>query len=239
MKKLLKETELAELVIAWLSVQNWEIYQEVQFSQMGGIADIVAVRQNIIWIIETKTSMSIQVLNQASSWPAHFRSVAVPLAISRNGNNGRDYRVAQDYYRVGVIEVGETDIWEAVKPPLYLTHHKQSKRMISQLTDLHKTFAKAGSRGGGHLTPYKQTMIEVRRCVEKFPGCTIQDIFEKHGSMHYASKSSFKGNLLKCLDAYERDWCKIDTSSKPYKLYLIKDAPPIYKYTMMDFVKGE
>lgn len=212
----MKETELAELVISWLDSQRWNVYQEVQFSRLGGVADICAERHGVLWIIETKTAMSIEVLNQASAWPVHFRSVAVPKAKS---NSKRDYRVARDYYRVGVIEVSQNGIYETLKPPLYLRHHKTAKRLMLQLTELHKTFAKAGSKGGAHLTPYKMTMMDVRRTIEKHPGCTVEELFTIHGPMHYASKSSFKGNLLKCLDEFE-DWCRIDKTSKPFKLFV-------------------
>lgn len=218
----MKETELAEPVIDWLLSQNWNVYQEVQFSRMGGVADICAERHGILWIIETKTAMTIEVLNQASAWAVHFRSIAVPKA--KNGSK-RDYAVARDYYGVGVIEVSEHDVYEKMKPPLYLRHHKTAQRLQAELTELHKTFAKAGSKSGGHLTPYKMTMMEIRSVVQRNPGCTIEDLFRKLGSMHYANRSSFKGNVLKCLEDFESHWCRIDKTSKPFKLYISESAP--------------
>lgn len=212
----MKETELAEKIIEWLSAEHWNIYQEVQFSGIGGVADIVAERQGILWIVETKTAMSIEVLNQASAWPAHFRSIGVPKV---RRSDKRDYRVARDYYGVGVIEVSDWDVYESLKPPLYLKHHKTAKRLLSKLTELHKTYAKAGSQNG-HLTPYKMTMMDIQRTVKERPGCTISDLFEKHGPMHYSNKSSFKGNMLKCLESFESDWCRVDKSTKPYRLYV-------------------
>lgn len=218
----MKETELAEPIISWLQAQNWNVYQEVQFSRMGGVADICAERHGILWIIETKTAMTIEVLNQASAWAVHFRSIAVPKA--KNGSK-RDYAVAREYYGVGVIEVSEHDIYERLKPPLYLRHRNTARRLLSELTELHKTFAKAGSKGGGHLTPYKRTMMEIRYAIERNPGCTVEDLFKQLGSMHYANKSSFKGNVLKCLEDFESHWCRIDKTSKPFKLHLVENAP--------------
>jgi hypothetical protein len=233
----MKETELAEPVISWLQAQNWNVFQEVQFSRMGGVADICAERHGILWIIEAKTAMTIEVLNQASAWPVHFRSIAVPRA--KYGFK-RDYAVARDYYRVGVIEVSEYDINEKLKPPLYLRHHRTAKRLLSELTELHRTFAKAGSKGGSHLTPYKMTMMQIRSTVERNPGCTIEDLFAEHGAMHYANKSSFKGNVLKCLEDFESQWCRIDKTSKPYKLYLADNAPPSQSFDLGHFIhRGE
>ena len=213
----MKETELAEPVIDWLQIQNWNVYQEVEFVHLGGVADICAERHGILWIIETKTAMSIEVLRQASGWPVHYRSIAVPKAIN---SYKRDYFVARDYYGVGVIEVLENDIHEAGRPPLYLKNHKMAKRLLSQLSELHKTYCKAGSKGGGHLTPYKMTMIDVKNTLQRHPGCTVDDLFKIHGPMHYANKSSFKGNILKCLEDFEHDWCRIDKTSRPYKLFI-------------------
>ena len=218
----MKETELAEPVVTWLQSQNWNIYQEVQFSYAGGVADIVAERQGVLWIIETKVAMTIDVLNQASAWGAHYRSVAVPMARS---NSKRDYRVARDYYGVGVLEVSGNRVEETLKPPLFLRHHKTAKRLIGQLTELHKVYAKAGSQSGNHLTPYKDTMMAIRRYVSKRPGCTVNNLFDALGARHYSSKTSFKGNVLKCLMQFEKSWCKVDMTSKPYKLYISENAP--------------
>jgi hypothetical protein len=212
----MKETELAANIVTWLADQHWEIYQEVEFSHRGGVADIVAVRNGIMWIIETKTHYGLDVLQQAAGWPVHYRSVGVPYSVDR------DYRVARDYYCVGVIQVGKYtgEVREDVKPRLFIKNTKVVKRYLSQLTELHKTFAQAGSQSGHHLTPYKQTMLAVRKFIETHPGCTIKDIFNDLGEMHYASPESFKGNLLSALTSFERDWCKVDLSSKPYKLFI-------------------
>ena len=218
----MKETELAKPVIEWLTDQHWEIYQEVQFDGGGTVADIVAVRNGIIWIIETKTSYGFAVLEQARRWSVHYRSIAIPWA-----REPRNYLVARDYYLVGVIEVHMRKDWyegayvdEVIPAPLQRRNHVYAKRHISSLLELHKTFSPAGSSGRQHLTPYKNTMLAVRNVIETNPGCTIKFLFEKLGPMHYASAVSFKGNLVKALVAFEGDWCKVDMGMKPYKLFI-------------------
>src|SRR4030065_1326652 len=144
----MKETDLAKPVINWLLDQHWEVYQEVQYS--GPIADIVAVRHGIMWIIECKTSYGFTVLQQASQWAVHYRSVAIPR--EKYGYR-RDYLVAQYYYRVGVMEVNSqyNDVREVIMAPLVYRKNNLVKQYLSQLTELHKTFAQAGSKGGQHL----------------------------------------------------------------------------------------
>lgn len=209
-----KETELAQKVVAWLLEQHWEVYQEVQFSRSGGIADIVALRHGVMWIIESKMSYGFAVLEQASRWVTHLRSVAVPLSKSQS----RDYQVARLYYRVGVLEVSQWSVHEKIKPPMAYRKNHLIDLYKSELTELHKTFAPAGSQSGHHLTPYKQTMLEVRRLIELNQGCTVKFLHDKLGNMHYANRNSFAGNLVKALEAFE-PWCRIDKTTKPYKLF--------------------
>lgn len=216
----MKETELAKPVISWLIDQHWNVYQEVQFYTGGSIADIVAERHGFLWIIESKNSYGFAVLKQASRWPVHYRSVAVPYS------KDHDYQVAKDYYQVGVIEVifdmydCATSVIENASAPLIVKNHETIKRYRNKLTDLHKTFCPAGSFGSQHLTAYKLTIMQVRKTIENNPGCTIQFLYEKLGKMHYASAASFKGSLIKSLRDFESDWCRIDTDSRPIKLYL-------------------
>ncbi len=226
----MKETELAAPIIDWLAEQHWDVYQEVEFRRAGGVADIVAVRDGVIWVIECKVTYGLAVLGQAAAWDVHYRSVAVPQSKSER----RDYRVARDYYRVGVLEVysgfnNAPLIREAIEAPLFLRKSSFEKRWLrtdlirsylSCLTPLHKTFAPAGSRNGYHLTPYRQTMIDVRKVIEAHPGCTVKFLYEQLGEMHYASRASFMGNLVKCLTAYEREWCRVETAARPYRLYV-------------------
>lgn len=234
-KTKVKETEVAEIIIAWLAESYWEVYQEVQYSRQGGIADIVAVRNGKIWVIETKTAYTMDVLQQASRWHAHYRSVGVPMAEQKRD---RDYRVAERFYRVGVLEVDpyRKAVDEVISPPVITNHHKWAKDMIADLTDLHKSYAKAGSHGSQHLTPYKTTMMEIRKFITEHPGCGIKEIYAALGEMHYSSQSSFKGSVTKCLTSFESVWCKVDASGRAYKFYVKEDAPPIWTPTISHFV---
>jgi hypothetical protein len=74
------ENELAKAVIEWLRADSWEVFEEVAPYGAGGPrADIVARRNKIIWIIETKRQFNLEVLEQASNWRfyGHFVSLAV------------------------------------------------------------------------------------------------------------------------------------------------------------------
>lgn len=219
----MKETELAEIVIDWLEIQHWDVYQEVQFSAYDRIADIVAVRAGMLWIIECKTSMTFTVLEQAYRWPSHFRSIAIPKARERKGREFA-YLIAERYLNVGILKVSKdkfsTGVYEYLDPPLMREFHKSSKRMIGQLREEHKHYAKAGSSNGGYYTPYRRTMKTVKNFVTNHPGCTLKEIMNDLGeNHHYASNQSARTSIRKALSFWE-DWCKVDINGKEFRYYL-------------------
>jgi len=130
--------------------------------------------------------------------------------------------VARDYYKVGILEVEifETRSYctEIVKPPEGEGFYRV-KEYIKQLTELHKTFALAGSSKGGHLTDYKLSMIEVKEFVSNNPGCTVREVVDELGALHYAHENSAKANLISTLEFVE-DWCTVDRSTRPPRLFM-------------------
>ena len=107
------EAEVAAKVIEWLEGHGWETYKEVDLSG-GGVADIVATKDKVIWIVETKTTLSTKLASQAyDRLPyAHYVSIASPRA--RN----QDDRVIDFYCRthgIGRIEVGHWGVSEELE----------------------------------------------------------------------------------------------------------------------------
>ena len=76
----MKETDIAKPVVSWLQDQGWTVYQEVEVKERGARADIVAIIEPKIWVIEVKRSYGLGVLEQALSWRSlsHYVSIAVP-----------------------------------------------------------------------------------------------------------------------------------------------------------------
>jgi hypothetical protein len=203
------ETELARKVIQWLEAQYWDVYQEVEFpKQCSGRADIAALRDGKLWIIECKTSLTFTVLEQAQQWPAHFRSVAIPRSKDRRGR-GVAYQIARNYLRIGVIEVGPFGADQVYPPPIMREHHKLAKRMIGCLRDEHKHYADAGSKSGGYFTPYRQTIETVKKFVRAMPGCTLKEIMAHlDGHHHYANDTTARSSLRAALSNWESTWCE-------------------------------
>lgn len=218
----MKETDLAERVINWLEDQHWEIYQEVQFRGYGGIADIVAVRAGYLWIIECKTSMTFTVLEQASLWHCHFRSIAIPATNRALKGRGIAYKIAKDYLKLGIIEVGD-GVHEYLDAPLMREYHNYSKRMISQLCEEQKHYLKAGSNGGGYYTPYRRTMDHVKDFITSHPGCTLKEIMNDiGGEHHYASNQGARTSIGIALSNWER-WCEIQNNNGALTYFIKSD----------------
>lgn len=203
----MKEIDLAKPVVNWLIDQHWDVYQEV--TSAGGIADIMAVRAGKLWIIECKTSLTFAVLEQASHWRAHYRSIAVPWSDSR----GRDvaYDIAHDYLKLGVLTVKAKNNYvnQLKTPPLMREYHRYAKRIMGELCDELKTRCPAGSISGDRFTPYRRTMEAVRDYIYHHPGCTINEIIKGIDRYHYANDKSAMGSIKAALENWESSWCEV------------------------------
>lgn len=214
----ISETDIAKKVVAWLQEQRWDVYQEVQFRQYGPVADIAAVQNGKLWIIECKTALTFTVLEQARAWRAHFRSVAVPEARNMRGRN-LAYEIAHRYLRLGVIEVphdGVGSFVDAEMPaPLMREFHKFAKEMIGRLREEQKGYAPAGSKNGGHYTPYRATMDRVRDFIAKNPGCTLREIMDwLDHQHHYSSDQTARQSIRMALENWERGWCRVEKENR-------------------------
>ena len=131
------EASVARPVVEWLRSQGHVVHQEV--TTVEGRADIVAVTPlQHLWILECKTALSFDLLDQAQrqQWCAHYVSVVVPetLTVSR----GR--AVAMQWLRdagIGLITVSrqymadeEPRVVEVLQPRTTLTAHSMARHRI-------------------------------------------------------------------------------------------------------------
>lgn len=240
------EEQIAELVIAWLEEQHWEVYQEVSFWSGGSTVDIIAKKENILWAIEVKKRLNFDVIAQADNnlnW-FHFSSVAVPSPSSKkrhygvphNRNRDMAKRICKDY-GIGVIEISrnvafdgisyihrydnQSYVNETVAPKLIRKNHKWVKdQCLPRLMPEHKTYAKAGSKGGAHFTPYRATMENIKRILATHPGSTLKEIISHLKNKHHYSPQSVTISIRHALSNWEYEWCASAKDTKPYKYYL-------------------
>ena len=225
----MSEKALAKVCVDWLLEQDYEVYQEVQFSGRGGkVADIVAVRGPVFHIIECKTSLSTVVMQQASEWKVPFRSICVPAGRSGTQSKSRwiATKLAKNYFKVGVIEVTKNykGVFEyprrKINSPFLREYQKRSEKLRKLLKPEHKFYAQAGDDKRQHWTVYKSTIRDVKKFIKYHPKCTIKEIMLSCET-HYASKSA-KYSLAYALEHYEKLWCSVDKAEKPYKYTVVE-----------------
>lgn len=176
-----------------------EVYQEVALSVGGGsVIDIVADEGASLWAIEAKTSLSWDLLAQAANrkrW-AHKVSVAIPYRKWKSPT--RSY--VEDLLRregIGLIMVGKAgSVTFVVAPEFRRKVNDIRGGLRAMLNEAQKTFVEAGTAGGGHWTPFKQTCAEVLRVVKREPGIQAKELVESI-SHHYRKDSTAKACLIK------------------------------------------
>jgi hypothetical protein len=198
------ETQVAAPVVAYLQDLGWDVYQEVQVTG-GQRADIVAVRGPLLWVVEAKVSMSLQLLDQVTGWigRASFISIAV-AKVHRDGRFAHPERhpFVDRYLRdLGISTFVVTgrpgskyEIMNAQEYGPQTLHRKTRQDSIrAALHDRQKSQV-AGSAGGGYWTPFRQTCDDLREFVAAHPGCKMKAAIDgiKH---HYSTSASARSSL--------------------------------------------
>ena len=200
----ISEVDIARPVVDYLNGQGWSVYQEVE--TISGIADIVAVLDKRLWIVEVKNSLSLSLLAQADRWlgRAHWVSVAFPM-MKQVGSMTEGRRFAMKILEERGIGTLVVDF--SRKPVAVSEYRGTPARMLRRpfpdavrfirdnLKEQQKTFADAGSLGGAHWTPYKESCGRIRRFVKNNKGVSVKELVEELGKLHYATKSSARHSI--------------------------------------------
>lgn len=213
----IKETDIAKAVINWLKDYKWEVYQEVKIPHFSKIADIIAVQNNIVWIIETKTSLGLKVIAQAYCWrfKANYLSVATPY------NRDSDTRDLIDDFLlwkgIGYLQICNSDIYESVKPKLY--RKADVKSIINNLKEDHKTFAEAGNNKHSYYSPFKDTCRNILNEVTRNQGILLNDLI-KNIKHHYHTPESAKSSILTWTKSGIIKGVTVKMVDRKYRFYL-------------------
>lgn len=189
---------MARHVVAWLRDQQWEVYQEVALH--SGVADIVAVQRPLVWIVEAKLTLGLDVLAQASRWVglAHKVSAAV-LWGSRRRNNEFVSSICA-WRGIGLMLVSDRDYGEAWSSPVRedvqaRLHRRVNAGWASRLVPEQQTYAEAGNSAGQRWSPFKATCREVLRVVRQQPGIQVKALIEQV-SHHYNCASTARSCIM-------------------------------------------
>lgn len=215
----MKETELARKVVDWLQDLQWDCYFEVQIFAGGNIADIVAVQHGLIWIIETKTSLSLAVIGQAFKWSHYANRVSVAVPWTRRRIEFADTILKQ--FGIGLLRVfpydnyNEGSIRESIHPKL---NRHIGDYLKAGLNDGHKTYADPGNSKGRRWSPFKETCLQIYRYVSVNEGCTVKKLIESVNH-HYASNSTARICIPKWAEAGKIERVKCIKEGNQWRFY--------------------
>lgn len=217
-QKFNSESELAESIVIWLKNEGWTVYKEVKPLKLNEIADIIAIKDDKVWVIESKLAYGTKVLEQAYNWTnyADFVSVAVPRTYNKN--------IVLDFF---LKEKGIGRFWVApsssplsqygyVHLDISPKFNEKTKKdyLLNSLREEQKQSI-AGSLSGGYVTPYKLTIDQIRNYLKEKGAATLPQIVDsiKH---HYATRQSAIGTLSKRLIDLETDFDTYEAEGKRF-----------------------
>lgn len=226
--RIIHETDVAGAVVNWLQDDGWKVYQEVSTGYAYQIADIVAVKEELIWIIECKTTMSLQLLGQALHWSDRNRwcnliSVATPnidgrrrpicpasLLLKHEGighlivEPRHDYAVNAKYF--------------TVEERIASVNRISDCKIKDKLVEAQQTYAAAGNNKGRRWTPFQQTCDDLRAKIVESPGISLKSAVASIKT-HYSSESSARSNLFKLIRCGIIKGVRIETEGRVSLLY--------------------
>jgi hypothetical protein len=203
----IKESDLYQPVKRFLEDAGYEVYAEVEPKLSGNWnarADVIGYNKPAVCIVEMKTSLSVELIEQAYKWLPHahyiyvavpWRKKKVPTFILKLLNN----------FGIGVLEVnsyGRAVTTQRAKFNRPRHKHDWSRILLPQ----HQTWVEGGNAGGGYVTPYKLTIERVKQYLSRNPHrwFSMQEILD-HCETHYSNP---KNSLSKALREFEHAWCE-------------------------------
>lgn len=200
MKRTVSEADVAAVVIGWLEARGYDVYQEVELTNGGIRADIVAKRGPELTIIETKTSASLALLYQAMERRrfAHRVYVAVPVTAHAMIDICKDLGIG-----VVRVYVGTGEKWDVSRCDEEVSSRRWNTRPLKlaiKLRPEHKTSAAAGFPTGGHWSRWRETCAQLERIVAREPGILLKAAMRQtshHYSSGHVAVSSMLAHILK------------------------------------------
>ena len=223
------EVELAKPVIDWLTDLRWDVYQEVSLGYAMACADIVAVQNRIVWVIESKRSFTLDLIEQARSHCryAHYISVAVPWNSACHSRMARD---VCNWLGIGVLAVRQAGypsdsprVHELDVPKLH--RRAWASKFLDVLRPEHKTFAEAGNANGRRfsLSPFQQTCIAIANYVRVHPGASLKDVIDSIDT-HYASTATARSCIAKWASAGKIRGVRVERDDTRLKFYAVEET---------------
>jgi len=202
---------------------GWDTYQEVQVNSYGSIADIVATRGAVTWVIETKLSFGLAVMEQAERWRRYSNRISIGIPWIKTSALGQSFlrTLGIGMLRVSKHATYPTEGWEyevSEEIPAHTLHKHLIRSIRCSLKEEQRIFAEAGNCLGRRFSPFQATCLGVKNEVTRQPGITIKELLGRINH-HYASPSSARQSIAKWAVAGKIAGVKADCQGKYIRLY--------------------
>lgn len=229
-----RETDVAAPAVTYIQEHGWEVFQEVRFGGPGEpVADIVGRLQSpsgltLIWVVEAKTSMSLDLLSQAVAWTtlANFVSVVTPSIRSKTYRAEKMIDWILSYHGIGRFTAGQYGSFHQNTPStLHRLKRSAVHRWDQYLALARKSTVVAGTSHGGYWTPYKETCSCLRDYVNRNPGCGLTEAIGsiKH---HYRRNSTAIASMRTWLQTGKVPGVRVEMEKGKIRLYLTPTSTP-------------
>ena len=207
----MKERDVAAWCAAWLASRGFDVYGEVRPASYGSTFDLVGLRGDDVWIVETKTSFSAEVRHQAwraQSW-AHRVYVGIPW-------RDRPIPPRSSLSRFGVLYAAPDAVFEARtalapegRPYVTVTRSACTRWHLGHPGGVPSTDRK------GAPTPYQARVWEIhRRLWPHEDGLSFRELEELTADLFpgFRAPRSALANLLRREDAFATSTRKVTRS---------------------------
>ena len=176
----LTEADVALKAEAWLRDEGFDIYREVQRADAFSRADLVGLRGGATHVIECKTRLSLDVIEQAHGWTDKSEQVSV-CVVSRARGSDRLPTVVLRNLGIGLLELHPMGGLDYAKvrmrvPARWHRVRRDERHVRALLRPEHKRMGEAGTKRGGYVTPFRLWMVAVAEYVAAHPGATVREI---------------------------------------------------------------
>lgn len=216
------EAVAAALVVDYLESVGLDVYQEVDLG--GCVADIVAVRGKEVWIVEVKTSWSLDLLQQLQHHRerGHVNRIFAAVPICKGWHDRSRLFQRLGFGTICIMTGTEYSVGTQIKE-MATRISPRPLGLCSTLKVLqpgHKTHAKAGApSAAGRYTPFRKTCDALIEIVTRKPGMSMKEAVTGLAH-HYSSDACARASLMKWAEAGSIKGIVLVRNGRKVSLYL-------------------
>ncbi|CAJ1315948.1 hypothetical protein [Paenibacillus nuruki] len=216
----MKESDMYPYLKKYFEGKGYTVYPEIEPPGNGTKrADIVAIKDQEVVIIEMKVGFGLTVIQQACDWKGYANQIyiAIPKPKKRNWMPPIGSKLLaseklgllevdlKDYSNFAYVDVNFSRVREVNKAP-YQPEASSAISIIKFITPYHLEGPNGGSQTGGHISGYQVTMRRVKEFLTDRDWTTAKEIADNVETHYYAQdkSASLKQSLLK----WESEWCE-------------------------------